>query len=426
MAVDDNRPAQQPLAGTTTKARMVVPDVARGMALLGIAIANIPTAWLTPGAPHTAFLGSINNSFDQILAVLTTMFAHNRGLPLFSTLLGFGVGLIAMSLWRKQFPAKRARQIIVRRYFFLALFGAIHLIFIFYGDIMFYYGLTGIILGLLLTVRDKILSIIAYVVLAVLTAAGTLFLVWALMSGLDMSGVTESVNIGDFDTTTLGGLLAFNATTFAINFVSYPFYLVGYAPIMLIGFTWARRGVLADVPAHRKELWTWVVIGWLYILGVGLPWGLSEIGVLPNGYAETFMFANMMNGAITGPALLAMFALALQPFQERVNRGETPPVWLQVPMALGKRSMSGYLFQSFAFFIICYPFVLGITPDSVSAQIGLAIGVWGVSLILAWMLEKANMQGPFEKVHRRLSYGPTLQPELYSAKQRKKLEQGQD
>lgn len=163
---------------------MVVPDVARGMALLGIAIANIPTAWLTSGAPHTAFLGSINNIFDQVLAVLTTMFAHNRGLPLFSTLLGFGVGLIAMSLWRKQFPAKRARQVILRRYFFLALFGAIHLIFIFYGDIMFYYGLTGIILGLLLTVRDKILSIVAYVVLAVLTAAGTLFLMWALVSGL--------------------------------------------------------------------------------------------------------------------------------------------------------------------------------------------------------------------------------------------------
>lgn len=401
---------------------MVVPDVARGMALLGIAIANIPTAWLTPGAPHTAFLGSINNIFDQILAVLTTMFAHNRGLPLFSTLLGFGVGLIAMSLWRKQFPAKRARQIIIRRYFFLAVFGAIHLIFIFYGDIMFYYGLTGIILGLLLTVRDKILSIIAYVVIAVLTAAGILFLVWGLTSGIDMSEVSETGSIGNFDTATIGGLLAFNAVTFGLNLANYPFYLVSYAPLMLIGFTWARRGVLADTPAHRKELWTWVVIGWLYILGVGLPWGLAEVGVLPNDIASTFLTTNLLTGGVTGPALLAMFALALQPFQERVNRGETLPVWLQVPMALGKRSMSGYVFQSIAFFIICYPVVFGITPESVTAQIGLAVGVWGVSLILAWVLEKANLQGPFEQVHRRLSYGPTRQPELHTKKQRRELE----
>lgn len=412
MAEDDNGSPQHPPAGTT-KTRMLVPDVARGLALLGIAIANVPTAWLTPGAPHTAFFGSINNTFDQILTVLSAMFAHNRGLPLFSTMLGFGVGLIAMSLWRKQFPVKRARQVIVRRYFFLAVFGAIHLIFLFYGDIMFYYGLTGIIIGLLLTARDKILAVVSYVVLGIMTVGGIVFLAWGLMSGIDMSAATEGGRIGDFDTSSYLGLLGFNAVTSVINFLSYPFYLLSYAPIMLIGFTWARRGVLADVAAHRKELIIWAVIGSLYILGIGLPWGLAEIGVLPHELASTFLTTNLMTGGVTGPAILAMFALALQPFQERVNRGEQPPVWLKVPMALGKRSMSGYLFQSCAFFIICYPVALGITPDSVSAQAGLAFGVWVVSLILACLMEAANAQGPFEKMHRRLSYGPTLQPELH-------------
>ena len=412
MAEDDNGSPQHPPAGTT-KTRMVVPDVARGLALLGIAIANVPTAWLTPGAPHTAFFGSINNTFDQILTVLSAMFAHNRGLPLFSTMLGFGVGLIAMSLWRKQFPVKRARQVIVRRYFFLAVFGAIHLIFLFYGDIMFYYGLTGIIIGLLLTARDKILAVVSYVVLGIMTVGGIVFLAWGLMSGIDMSAATEGGRIGDFDTSSYLGLLGFNAVTFVINFLSYPFYLLSYAPIMLIGFTWARRGVLADVAAHRKELIIWAVIGSLYILGIGLPWGLAEIGVLPHELASTFLTTNLMTGGVTGPAILAMFALALQPFQERVNRGEQPPSWQRVPMALGKRSMSGYLFQSCAFFIICYPVALGITPDSVSAQAALAFGVWVASLILACLMEAANAQGPFEKMHRRLSYGPTLQPELH-------------
>src|SRR5699024_11991910 len=44
MAEDDTSPSQQPLTGAPTKPRMVVPDVARGLALLGIAIANLPTA----------------------------------------------------------------------------------------------------------------------------------------------------------------------------------------------------------------------------------------------------------------------------------------------------------------------------------------------------------------------------------------------
>src|SRR5699024_1094413 len=170
-------------------------------------------------------------------------------------------------------------------------------------------------------------------------------------------------------------------------------------------------GVLADVAAHRKELIIWAVIGSLYILGIGLPWGLAEIGVLPHELASTFLTTNLMTGGVTGPAILAMFALALQPFQERVNRGEQPPAWLKVPMALGKRSMSGDVFQSCAFFIICYPVALGITPDSDRPQAGLACGVWVASLILSCPMEAANAQEPFEKMHRRQAYGPTRQPE---------------
>ncbi|MDN6312507.1 MAG: DUF418 domain-containing protein [Corynebacterium casei] len=428
MAVDDNGMQQSPSKGLSTT-RMVVPDVARGVALLGIAVANLPTAWLTPGAAHSEFLGSINSVFDQILAVLTTLFAHTRGLPLFTTLLGFGVGLIAMSLWRKRFPPQRARQIIVRRYFFLAVFGAVHLLLIFYGDIMFYYGLSGMIIGLLLTMRDKVLSIISYVIIGLTFVGSLAFLLWGLISGIDMSAFT-SAGIAGTDYSTLGGLLQYNAITFGLGLTGYPFYLIAYGPIMLIGFTWARRGVLADAASHRKELIAWTVFGWIIILGIGLPWGLAAISVLPNELEALFLATNSFVGTLTGPALLAMFALLLQPFQARVNNGEALPVWLQVPMALGKRSMSGYVFQSIAFFIICYPVVLGYTPDSVTAQTALAFGVWVASLLLAWMLEKTNKRGPFEAIHRRLSYGPTLQPELYSAKQRKRLEQqpqqGQD
>src|SRR5699024_11682989 len=81
-----------------------------------------------------------------------------------------------------------------------------------------------------------------------------------------MSAVTEGGRIKDFDTSSYLGLLGFNAVTFVLNFLCYPVYILGYAPIMLIGFTWARRGVLADVPAHRKELSFWAVIGVVYIL----------------------------------------------------------------------------------------------------------------------------------------------------------------
>ena len=43
--------------------------------------------------------------------------------------------------------------------------------------------------------------------------------------------------------------------------------------------------------------------------------------------------------------------------------------------------------------------------------------MWLVTLIFACMLEAFDRRGPFEAVHRRLSYGPTMQPQLPGAAQ---------
>ena len=133
--------------------RLIVPDAARGMALLGIAIANMTTAWIiTEDRPGAYFGGILNDSvLDKIAVVFGAFFVHNRGLPMFSTLLGFGVGLIAMSLWRRGFPLGEARRVIAKRYGFLALLGAVHMVLLFWGDIMFVYGIAGIVIALLLT-----------------------------------------------------------------------------------------------------------------------------------------------------------------------------------------------------------------------------------------------------------------------------------
>ena len=154
-------PTQQ---GTEPATRLIAPDFARGLTLLGIAMANVTTAWLSPRAPlpGASSGGILNNSvWDKVTIVLENMFVHVRGLPMFATLMGYGVGMIAMSLYRKQYPIGKARGVLARRYGFLALFGAFHMVFIFFGDIMFLYGCVGILLGLMIGVSDKIMLWIA-------------------------------------------------------------------------------------------------------------------------------------------------------------------------------------------------------------------------------------------------------------------------
>ena len=143
-----------------------------------------------------------------------------------------------------------------------------------------------------------------------------------------------------------------------------------------------------------------------------MPLGFSDIGVFSNKVNSSFTLMNTMIGIYTGPGFVAMAALATLPLQRRINaksqQGEAPkiPLFVRMICALGKRSMTGYLLQSIVFFIITAPFILNYGHDrGAFFSTIIAIGVWLVTLFAAWIMELLGKPGPFEAVHRRLSYG---------------------
>ena len=80
--------------------------------------------------------------------------------------------------------------------------------------------------------------------------------------------------------------------------------------------------------------------------------------------------------------------------------------------------MSGYVGQSILFFCLVHPFTLNFGHElGAFGQAALAFAVWLATLIGACVLEVFDRRGPFEAVHRRLSYGPTMQPQLPGAAQ---------
>ena len=100
------------------------------------------------------------------------------------------------------------------------------------------------------------------------------------------------------------------------------------------------------------------------------------------------------------------------------SAGAPLPAVLWPFAALGKRSMSGYVGQSLLFSCLVHPFTLNFGHElGAFGQAALAFAVWLVTLIFACMLEAFDRRGPFEAVHRRLSYGPTMQPQLPGAAQ---------
>ncbi|MDU0477858.1 DUF418 domain-containing protein [Staphylococcus chromogenes] len=395
--------------------RLLAPDFARGFTLLGIAGANVATAWVqTPQAPMAGMVGGVydNSMLDKIAVLLGCVFFHVRGLPMFSTMLGFGIGLIVASLYRRQYPLAKARRVILRRYGFLAIFGLIHCVFLFYGDIMLFYGLAGMLMAALITLNDKTLLWIAgigligntllYLILGIIaTVASELVPEFGTaMAGSNMSGEAPTTYMDQLIT---GSVMA---GTSPFMFVAEAAMLM---PLILIGFVAARRGVLTNPDAYLTQLRWAAGIAVAIMLGCGLPMGLAFIGVLPERWGLPLFLVNAGVGVLTGPGIIAMIVLALRPLQARWNRvqeDKSLSLPLRCVLGLGKRSMSGYLLQSILFTILVTKWGFGFTQDQGAFDSMLAaIGVWVATLVICGGLEIAHLPGPFEWLHRRLSYG---------------------
>lgn len=394
-----------------SRSRLVAPDLARGFALLGIAWANISSAWaIPPGNMAGAMLGGVGDTLlDAPSVVASATFAHVRGLPMFTTLLGFGIGLLWLSLTRREYPEKNRRRLLYRRYGFLALFGLIHLVFIFFGDIMLTYGLLGLLVIALTRFDDKTLLILSGVLFAIPTLGTASTLLFTSPELLSTDPMKFLPDFADYPGYLLASLLVLLTVI-----LGAPMYILTLMPLMLVGFVAARRGVHRHPEKYIRVLTGWVIVAAVVMLTIGLPWGLAEVGVLPNEWAPYFMNANQTLGMLTGPGIAAGILLACRRLQRSLDAGSPLPLPVAMLVALGKRSMTGYLLQSVIFFVVCLPFTLNLASDvGAFGQFLVALGTWLATLVFCWLLEKAGKPGPFEKVHRLLSYGRNGLPDRF-------------
>ena len=407
-------------SAAVTQPRILAPDVARGFTMLGIAVANATTAWLyiSPDTPGSTAGGVVDNSIlDKIAIILGSIFTHVRGLPMFATLLGYGVGMIAMSLQRRNYPPKKARLVLIRRYFFLAIFGILHLSLLFFGDIMFVYGVMGIILALLYRFKDKTLLIITGVLGTLGLILTAVMMIYISAGGGSsrtevMISAMQTLSAPDSYATLVSH--AFTALSFQIGNLLTGFLF--FFPIMILGMVAARHNVLGQPEKYKTLLIRFTIVAVIISFGVGIPLGLAEIGVLPENIESYLQILNQVAGICAGPGIVASIALATIPLQRRIDAahaggtGYPLPVPLQALIALGKRSMTGYLLQSILFVLLTSTFTIGLGRGQGAWEATLiAILIWAITLVIAYVLEKANLRGPFESVHRRLSYGRTGQ-----------------
>ncbi|MDM3870563.1 DUF418 domain-containing protein [Porticoccus sp. W117] len=127
----------------TTPQRIHSLDSIRGIAMLGILFMNIAAIALPDAAyVNPCWRDGSCTSTDLWVYSFQQLFFDARFMTLFCLMFGAGMALLWQKLNDKNYPAKR---VLVRRLSWLLLFGALHGIFIWQGDILISYALAGLL-----------------------------------------------------------------------------------------------------------------------------------------------------------------------------------------------------------------------------------------------------------------------------------------
>ena len=369
--------------------RDVAPDVLRGFALLGILVVNIQFMGLSSaeGARGDWTQGFANGSATFLIAAL---FAGKFYL-LFSFLFGYSSNYVI-----RNDKSNRARWI--KRCLVLIGFGALHFTFLWHGDIIFVYGLFGLLLTFFFFRADRTLKIWSRIVFFVSTffiiLIGALALTAEYLLEEDLGSSTvlsldEILRSGTF----LESIPA-RLEVWVLSISSGIFLQGGLAfAAFLVGVRLARSNFLSS-PLDKDANSRLVKKGLVFGLPIQV---IAAVILLQNEQSaepsESVYLISQFVSFVTAP-LLSMFYVGV--IRKLVEEKPNLVIWM---MPAGKMSLTIYISQSFVTSLIFGPWGLGLFQDLQTWQVFLlAFGIWLLlSYIAAEWLKKFN-QGPFEKL----------------------------
>ena len=146
----------QPSAPISQSERSDILDILRGIALLGICLANYPVISLYIFQPPELLMNMPTAGIDKWLAYFHFAFVDGKFYSLFSLLFGIGFSII---LTRNEIAGRSALPVFYRRLFILSLIGLSHALLIWEGDILLLYALLGMLLPFFRKCSDRTLLV---------------------------------------------------------------------------------------------------------------------------------------------------------------------------------------------------------------------------------------------------------------------------
>lgn len=278
----------------------------------------------------------------------------------------------------------------------LLIFGILHGVLLWYGDILWTYAVTGVLLLFFYKLSPKINLIIGVGILGIFTVF--LLLMSLLLFGVNVPvegafslpfDMTETIIDGSYS-----DLILINSTFLGISLMNIIFLVPSVLAVFLIGLYAAQKGIFNNIDAHESLINKVAAVG----LGIGLP-----IKIL-TGYAVTYQsldtawaMLSMLSSTIGGPLMsLGYIALFL------IIAGKVPAM-VKILQPVGQMALTNYIMQTVIMMIIFYGFNLFNRVDAVYF-IPIVLAVFAVQVIYSHLWMKVFKFGPLEWIWRTVTY----------------------
>lgn len=394
------------------KERIVLLDTIRGLAIFGILMVNMPLffqpfSMMMQGAkPDSSVIHILSESFIKF-------FFEGKFYVMFSMLFGYGFWIF---INKTTSDGSSIIPVFARRAFFLFLFGLVHVVLLWAGDILVFYGLLGLLLILFRKVSDK--GLVKWAIgLGLIPSIITAFMVLVFFLFFQIPQAREGMEAGIQQSVEAINNLVARATQaysqgtyreiIAIRLEEYKAILPGilfFYPVVLAMFllgAWAARKKLISnymdyLTFFRKAFW----------------WGLG-IGLVANSlYTYSYQFANMSKpdiwsllstfGHTVGGLSFCLFYVSAVVLL--VSKGKFA-TFIKLLSPVGRMALSNYLMHSIICTFVFLPYGLGLFGKiEIWQGIVLTIIIYGLQIPLsAWWLKQFHF-GPFEWLWRSLTY----------------------
>ena len=369
--------------------RQVLPDRLRGLALLGIVIVNAPFL----GISVEGFTQqSISGPLDLATMFAVISLAEGKFYLLFSFLFGYSASFVL----KDQSRPNRRRYL--RRLIGLFLFGMIHAVFFFSGDILITYSLLGLFLFFISRYSDRAVKKWA------ITAAAISVLITSSIAAVGVVTAEEETGPEFLQQALTSGTFVDAA---AARFETLPLFfillLLLQGPMaffaFLLGLLAFRNNLLAS-PEKYSLLWRKLTIwGWSVGLPLQVVAAALQVTALADGVPSSPMaMFGLGLGLISAPILTAGYISTVVLLVQR------KPTFLSFMAPAGQMSLTVYLSESIVLSFVFAAYGLGYFGQWGAFPVVVAgVVTWAILTIASNYWLKKFSQGPFEKVLATIS-----------------------